>query len=220
MTFSRALIPAVVALSLLGGAARGDETHRIIANWLRTHSGVQSLAVDFSQRRVMKTLKIPITQQGKLWIDYGRNRYRWQAGNPPQTIVVSRGQSILILRTPLKRYEERRAGSSEMPGLASLARGFPRSLDEFLRKYRVLDLRSDGPRHSIVAQPRSRDQRGVKTFTFHIEKDRYRLLGVDVDLIDGSSLKTSFTRVQTNVAMPDSLFAPSLDGYTETTFSQ
>lgn len=190
----------------------------VVQRWLATNSGVGSLQIDFTQTRRMRSVKVPVRQDGTLWLDYASHRFRWQTGDPAQTIVVSLGKNILIMRTPMKRYEIRPAGSGGAPGMAALANGFPRTLEEFQQRYRVLEIRPEANTKRIVTRPLGAGGRGVETFTFVVDGSHHRLLGIEIDLEDGSSVNTVFRRVQTNVAMPRDLFKPSLDGYTETKF--
>lgn len=190
----------------------------IVERWLGSNSGVNSLKIDFNQTRTMRSLKVPMRQQGTLWLDYAKDRFRWQTGNPAQTIVVSLGRNILIVRTPKKRYEVRPAGSGGAPGMAALANGFPRTLADFQRSYRILETRPQANTHRIVTRPLGASGKGVSRFTFVVDASQYRLLGIEIDLEDGSSVNTIFSRVQTNVATPLTLFEPDLTGYTEAKF--
>lgn len=192
----------------------------VIRNWLGTNTGVGSVRIDFAQTRHMKSLKVPIKQDGVLWLDFATEprRFRWQAGDPPQTIVVGRGGGILIVRTPGKKFERKASGEEAAPGMASLAHGFPRTLEDFMKKYHILEVRPDQNTYRILARPLGASGRGVETFTFVVERDRYRLLGIELNMKDGSSVNTVFNRVQANVPLPDSLFSPDLTGYKETKF--
>lgn len=190
----------------------------VVERWLATNSGVSSLKIDFTQTRRMRSVKVPLRQDGTLWLDYANHRFRWQSGDPAQTIVVSLGSKILIIRTPMKNYEVRPAGSGGAPGMAALANGFPRSLPEFQKKYNVLEIRPEANTRRIVARPLGESGRGVQTFTFVVDASHYRLLGIEIDLEDGSSVDTVFRHVETNAAVSRSLFQPDLTGYTETKF--
>ena len=190
----------------------------VVERWLSTNSGVGSLKIEFTQTRRMRSVKVPMRQEGTLWLDYNNRRFRWQTGDPAQTIVVSLGRNILIVRTPMKRYEIRPAGSGGAPGMAALTNGFPRSLAEFKQRYRVLEIRNEANTKRIVARPLGESGRGVENFTFVVDASHYRLLGIEIDLEDGSSVDTVFRRVETNVAVNRSLFQPPIEGYTETKF--
>ncbi len=192
---------------------------QVVERWLATNSGIGSLKIDFTQTRRMRAVKVPVSQEGTLWLDYANHRFRWQTGEPAQTIVVSLGENILIIRPSGKKYEVRKAGSSgSSPGMAALANGFPRTLPEFQQKYRVLETRSEANTRRIVTRPLGEAGRGVESLTFVVDSGHHRLLGIEMDLEDGSSVHTIFRQVETNVPVTLALFQPPVDGYTETKF--
>lgn len=191
---------------------------RVVERWLATNTGVETLRVDFTQTRTMKSIRVPVRQEGTLWLDYQNRQFRWQLGDPPQTIVVSLGQKVLIIRTPMKRYEVRQSGSGGTPGMAAMAKGFPRTLREFQQRYRVLETTPEANTRRIVTRPLGEAGRGVETFTFVVDASHHRLLGIEINLEDGSSLDTVFRQVEPNPALPKGLFQPSVEGYTETKF--
>jgi outer membrane lipoprotein-sorting protein len=191
----------------------------VVQRWLATNSGVGALKIDFTQTRRMRSVKRASSQDGTLWLDYQNHRFRWQTGDPATTIVVSLGSNLLIIRTPGKRYEVRKAGSGGgAPGMAALANGFPRTLAEFKQRYHVLETRSEANTRRIITKPLGESGRGVDTFTFVIDSTRFRLLGIEIDLEDGSALHTVFRQVEVNPKLTPELFQPSVDGYTQTTF--
>ncbi|MEM7601594.1 MAG: hypothetical protein AAF357_09285, partial [Verrucomicrobiota bacterium] len=72
------------ALPLVSSAADMS----VVQRWMSTNSGVRTIRIDFTQTRKMKSIKVPIRQSGSLWLNYGTSQFRWQVGNPPQTIVT------------------------------------------------------------------------------------------------------------------------------------
>ncbi|MEM7697745.1 MAG: outer membrane lipoprotein carrier protein LolA [Verrucomicrobiota bacterium] len=212
MSAIRLFLPPLLFIATLApiGAQDGNE---IISKWLATNSGTSNVKVNFSQTRTMRTLKVPIRQSGTLTLDYRSGKFRWELGRPTQTIVVKDGGGVLIVRPSVKKYERRSGG---MPAMSALARGFPRTLSEFNSRYRVLSVQKVGSRHRIVTRPRSGS--GVDEFTFVVEANGSRLTGIEIDLSDGSSVKTSFTSVKRNVSLPSSVFSPSISGYEATKF--
>lgn len=203
---------------LLAPVDSGADDLDIVKRWLATNSGVKSLKIDFTQTRVMRSIKVPIRQSGTLWLDHANSRFRWQVGSPPQTIVVKPGRELIIIRTPMKKYEKRAPGTGDAPGMAALVNGFPRTLSSFQRKYRILQVENKRSSYRIVAAPLGSGARGVKTFTYLVDSKSYRLTGIEIDLKDGSSIKTVFNKVVPNAAVSRSLFQPSLEGYRETKF--
>lgn len=208
----------VVAAATVLAAPDPAMANDVVKRWLGTNSGVNSVKINFTQTRTMRSLKVPIRQSGTLWLDYRSGRFRWQTGNPAQTIVVKPASHLFILRTPMKKYEKRPAGAGGAPGMGALASGFPRSYSDFQRKYRLQKVEPRHNTHRIVATPLGAGGRGVNTFTFVVDQRSYKLVGIEIDLKDGSSVKTVFNGVQTNAAVPLSLFQPDLTGYKEVKF--
>jgi outer membrane lipoprotein-sorting protein len=217
--FLRPLLQLSLILSFSAATISEAADMSVVERWMGTNSGVRSIRIDFTQTRTMRSIKVPIRQSGSLWINYRSNQFRWQVGDPAQTIVTKDGGSLLIVRTMMKKYEKRAAGSGEVPpGLMAMAAGFPRSTSEFQRKYSVQSIEADGSVYRIVTQPKGQAGRGVKTFVFMVGRDDYRLRGMEIYLTDGSFVKTAFNRVMPNVGMPGNIFTPDLTGYKETKF--
>lgn len=190
----------------------------VIQSWLGTNANADTLRIDFTQTRTMKSLKMPIRQNGVLWLDYRTGQFRWQTGDPPQTVVTKQGPNLIIARIPGKKFEVRPTGSGASPGMGALATGFPRSLDEFQRKYHVVDMVKQENIFRIKTKPLGAAGRGIGNFTFVIESDRYRLLGIEIDLEDGSSLNTVFDAVALNAPVNTALFSPDLTGFKQVEF--
>tara|TARA_R110002096_G_scaffold242836_6_gene434689 strand:+ start:457 stop:1068 length:612 start_codon:yes stop_codon:yes gene_type:complete len=191
----------------------------VVEKWMATNSGVSSVKISFAQTRTMRSIKVPIRQNGTLWMDYGRNRFRWETGIPTQTIVTKQGSKLLIMRPIGKKYERRPFGSGgDNQGMSVMAGGFPRSMSEFKRKYRVISTEKRNNTYRIVTQPLGSSGKGVSQFTFVVQASGYRMLGIEIDLKDGSSINTVFNRVELNASVPSSLFSPDLTGYKETKF--
>jgi len=209
-------------LSLLIAPNSSAADIRVVKNWLQTNANTRSLKVDFVQSRSLKALKSPLVQSGSLWLNYATNQFRWQLGSPAKTIVVSRGNQIAVMRTPLKRVEFREAGGSSKsaPGLSSLTNGFPKNLEEFQRHYRILDITAKGNAYEIVTQPLGPDREGVSRFRFVVDQKRFLLKGLVIDLVDGSTVTTTFQKVARNSTFPKAIFNPDLSGYKETKFRQ
>jgi len=191
----------------------------VVEKWMATNTQVSSVKIDFTQKRTMRSLKVPISQSGTLWMDYGKDRFRWETGEPAQTIVTKQGGNLLIVRTPGKKFEHRPFGSGgDNQGMSVMAGGFPRSMSEFTRKYRVLSTEKRDNTFRIATQPLGSAGKGVSQFTFVVQASEYRLVGMEIELKDGSSINTVFNRVELNVSVPGSLFSPDLTGYKETKF--
>jgi len=112
------LLPALIVVPTFSDAVDMS----IVEKWMANNSGVRSLKVNFSQTRKTRSISVPVRQSGTLWLDYGNNRFRWEAGNPAQTIVTKQGSSILIMRPIGKNYEKRPFNSTgDSMGVSALA---------------------------------------------------------------------------------------------------
>src|SRR5215831_15574805 len=92
---------------LLGGLLLGPprlcaEVGPLLTSWLAAQTNIHSWSADFIQTRVLKSLAQPLTATGHVWFAFP-NRFRWELGNPPQTIAVREAGELLIVYPKLKR---------------------------------------------------------------------------------------------------------------------
>ncbi|NNC88892.1 MAG: outer membrane lipoprotein carrier protein LolA [Akkermansiaceae bacterium] len=204
---------AGIILACLPGTGAAQSGSGVVERWLETNAGAGKLRVEFSQTRKINTLKVPIREKGVLWIDHQADRLRWQAGDPPKTIVIRHGGEILIVRPDQKKFERRAAGGAATPGVAALAGGFPRNMEEFERKYRLHDVKVRKDSCRIMAQPRGQAGRAVRSFTFVVGREDHRLRAVEIVFRDGSTQSIAFTKVEPGANIPPGIFNVDLSGY-------
>ncbi len=200
------------------GLLRADTEEAVVKRWLATNLGVDTLKVEFTQTRKLTSLKSAIRQSGVLWIDRREGgSFRWQTGDPPVTIVTRKGGQLLIVRPRSRKYERRPAGESGS-SMAILAEGFPRSWEEFQRKYHLVGVKSRGEVHRINVQPRGQLERGIRILTFVTGGKRGSLQALEVKFRDGSSQQIVFDKVERKLPLSAELFSPDLTGYQATKF--
>ncbi|MEC9054200.1 MAG: outer membrane lipoprotein carrier protein LolA [Verrucomicrobiota bacterium] len=200
------------------GLLRADTGEAAVKQWLGTNRGVDTLKVEFTQTRKLTSLKSVIRQRGVLWVDRrGEGSFRWQTGDPPGTIVTRKGGQLLIVRPRSRQYERRPAGESGS-SMAILAEGFPRSWEEFQRKYHLVGVKSRGEVHRINVQPRGQLDRGIQILTFVTGGARGVLQALEVKFRDGSSQQIVFDKVERRLPLRAELFSPDLSGYQATKF--
>ena len=200
------------------GLLRADTGEAAVKQWLATNRGVDTLKVEFTQTRKLTSLKSVIRQRGVLWVDRrGEGSFRWQTGDPPGTIVTRKGGQLLIVRPRSRQYERRPAGESGS-SMAILAEGFPRSWEEFQRKYHLVGVKSRGEVHRINVQPRGQLYRGIQILTFVTGGARGVLQALEVKFRDGSSQQIVFDKVERRLPLRAELFSPDLSGYQATKF--
>src|SRR2546427_2688379 len=85
----RIMMFVFVLLGLLAGqtVVRGANLNASLTAWLSAQTNIQTWSADFTQTRTLKSLTQPLTGTGRVWFA-APNRFRWELGNPAQTIAV------------------------------------------------------------------------------------------------------------------------------------
>src|SRR2546425_356688 len=112
-----------------------------VSAWLLAQTNIQSWSADFTQTRTLKSLAQPLTAAGHVWFE-APNRFRWELGQPAQTIAVRATDSLMVIYPKLKRVERfPLTGSQTGPwrdAMALLEAGFPRSASQMEAQYNII----------------------------------------------------------------------------------
>ena len=216
------LLPFAALLSLAAIACclqptlRADEPDlTALKKWINFQSGIDTVKADLVQDRKLKTLRHPMRSEGTLWIDQP-NLFRWQMnGNPPRMIAIRDKKVITVMHPKKKEAEQVVAGSGAVPALDFLAEGFPDSVEALQKKFEITSSVEKDGEWQIAMKPRDREAAKKLTgITFFIAADKFYLKGFQLDLSDGSNIRTYFAKQVFNEAVDASLFVPNLEGYT------
>ena len=85
-------------------AARLLPTDLQYDRWMEVQTNLQSWNGDFTQTRSLKVLAQPLVATGKVWVT--PDEFRWDLGNPVQSVVLRLPDQLLILYPQLKRAEK------------------------------------------------------------------------------------------------------------------
>ena len=191
-----------------------------LKTWLSSQRSIHSVSADFTQIRAFKTLKSPLTIKGHVWLE-SPNRFRWQLGEPPKTIIIGNRSETMILH-PLKHRAEKRQLST--PGSAFQGQGDPfgmmglsggHSFEEFQKQMRVLAIRSVGARCHLEMLPRDPQAMGaLSSINLDFDTATGEWRSFEIVTKEGSSILTEFTRVELNSKLPPDLFKYDLSGFT------
>jgi len=196
---------------------QGEPTNaeQLLALWLGSYTGLETLQVSFTQERKLKTIKLPIRSSGKLWMETGSGRFRWQVGDPPKTVVTGDGDQIKIAHTRRQKVEYRKSGGdADAPGFSMIAGGFPRTVSGFLKEYRILKAEKHSEFFELHTRPlRGESAQAVETMVYLIDLDDYFLRGFDISLRDGSEVRSEFHDVRRNPSIPASQYQFDTSGY-------
>src|SRR5438876_7890791 len=194
---------------------RAANADSVLAAWLNAQTNVQTWSASVIQTRALKSLTRPLTATGHVWFA-APNRFRWELGDPPQTIAVRQADQMLVIYPKLKRAEKypltRDHAGPWTDTLALLEAGFPRSQSELESRFRIeSEATADGV-HEVTLQPKSASARRMMP---HIKiafaKSDFSLRATELQFADGSRMRNDFTNAVTNPKLDDSLFTFSVD---------
>lgn len=156
----RFVVWGLVALGLAAGArgAGVADTNAFLAAWLGAQGELKTWSADFTQTRTLKVLTEPLRTPGRLWFA-APDQFRWELGQPPQTIALRRTNELFVIYPRLKRAERypmtAAGGETWRDALALLDAGFPSGRAEFDARFRVLSLVETDGLATVSLEPRS-----------------------------------------------------------------
>ncbi|MBI2924193.1 MAG: outer membrane lipoprotein carrier protein LolA [Verrucomicrobia bacterium] len=206
----------MAALTLLASGAVGTgETNALLTAWLAAQTNFHSWSAEVLQTRTLKALAQPLTARGRVWF-VTPDRFRWELGEPAQTIAVRQPEQMLVIYPKLKRAE-RYPLSGERHGpwrdaLVLLESGFPRSQADLEAKFRVLGVTSVGDVCQVTLQPRAAGARKMMPrLRVGFTTNDFALRATELTFADGSTLRNDFTNALVNPKVDEALFAPVLN---------
>jgi outer membrane lipoprotein-sorting protein len=186
-----------------------------VSSWLDAQTNVQTWTADLQQTRSLKSLSQPLPPaKGHVWFS-APNRFRWELGNPAQTIAVRATNEMLVIYPRLKRVERfPLSGVQAGPwkdALALLEAGFPRDAEQLESQYNILDQVVQDPVVKLVLQPKSAAARRMMP-QIQIEFDRRDLAlhATELQFADGSILRNDFSNAVLNPPVTAEQFAPTI----------
>jgi outer membrane lipoprotein-sorting protein len=199
------------ALTSVSSAA---ELNPVVTAWLAAQGQLHTWSADFVQTRALKSLTQPLTATGHVWFA-APNRFRWEIGNPPQTIAVRAPSELLILYPRLKRVERFPLTGNQLgpwrDALALLEAGFPRSPSELQAQYTILSQTVTGQTCEIVLEPKSASaRRMIPEIKIDFDTQNFSLLGTQLKFADGSTMRNDFKQPVLNPKFDDSIFQPEI----------
>jgi len=203
-----------VAVFLLPASLRAAELNPVLTAWLAAQTNINSWSADFVQTRSLKSLTQPLIATGKVWFA-APNRFRWELGNPAQTIAVRAANELLVIYPRLKRVE-RFPLSGEAAGgwkdaLALLEAGFPRSAAELQAQYNIVEQHVDKPVGRVVLQPKSASaRRMMPQIQIEFDLTDFSLRSTTLQFADGSTLRNDFSAAVMNPPIDPKMFSPEL----------
>jgi outer membrane lipoprotein-sorting protein len=200
-------------LCLASITLHADDYEAQFNQWFAVQTNMQNWSADFIQTRSLMALSQPLESKGKIWVRPGQ--FRWELGQPPQTIVV-RNPGELLLLYPRFRRAEIYALDKIPPGpikdaMALMDVSIPRDRATLDEHFQLLSATITNSILQMTLQPKSSSARqfvGQVIIGFHT--NNYVIAGSAMVFSDGSTLRNNFTNVVFNQPMSQELFATNV----------
>lgn len=177
--------------------------------WFEVQTNLQSWSADFTQTRTLTVLNQPLVSAGKVWVKPGE--FRWELGQPAQTIMVRRPDQLLIIYPRLKRVEKYPLDAVPTgpmkDALALLDASLPRDRATMEKNFQLLSATITNSILQMTLQPRNSDARkfiGEVVIGFHTND--FTIAATEMKIADGSRLRNDFTNVVVNQPLEAKLF--------------
>jgi outer membrane lipoprotein-sorting protein len=191
----------------------------LLDKWIAAQANLRTWTADIVQTRNFITLAQPLISNGKVWVA-APDRFRWELGQPPQTIALRQPAELTILYPRLKRAEKYpllsgRAGPWQ-DALALIEASFPRSRTNMEAKFQILALTQTNGAATLALQPRSAAARKfIARLEISFRADDFSPLGTALTFSDGSSLRNEFSHCVMNPPLEPQLFEAKMEpGFT------
>ncbi len=201
---------------LLFGAtffSRAEDLNGLLDRWCAAQTNIQTWSADLIQTRCLKALTQPLVSSGKVWAALP-SRFRWELGQPVQTIALRQPDQLWLIYPRLKRAEKYPLNDAQ-PGpwkdvLALLDASFPRSRAELESRFRVRVTQTNS-RVQLVLEPKSAAARKfVAEIQVSFRTDDFSPAATELRFADGSSMRSDFTKAVLNQPLDPELFEAKL----------
>jgi outer membrane lipoprotein-sorting protein len=208
---------ALSALLLLVAVltAHAAEQSLVLDTWFSAQTNLHSFTADVIQTRTLKVLSQPLVSTGKVWVVIP-NRFRWEIGQPAQTIALRQPDTLFLIYPRLKRAEKYPLNGNQ-PGpwrdaLALLEASFPRSRADLESHFRVLSVTQTNANWELTLQPKSPLARQMMAeIGITVRTNDFSLAATEMKFADGSRMRNDFTNVVLNPVLGEEIFDAKLD---------
>ena len=185
-------------------------TNTVLDAWFAAQKNLHTWSADFTQTRALKTLTQPLIAKGH--IDFAMpNDFRWELGQPAQTIALRHGDEMFVIYPRLKRAERYPLGAGTptewRDTMSLLQAGFPRDRKEFDAQFQILSLMETNGVWQLSLQPKSVfTRRMMPELRIGLATNDFSLASTELVFVDGSRLRNDFTNAVLNPPLDEKLF--------------
>jgi len=190
--------------------ACADETNSVLERWFAAQKNARTWSADFVQTRALKTLTQPLVANGHISFAMP-NDFRWELGQPAQTIALRHGDEMFVVYPRLKRAERYPLGAgtpAEWHDTMSLLQaGFPHDRKEFEAQFQILSLTETNGAWQLSLQPKSAfARRMMPELRIGLATNDFSLVSTELVFVDGSRMRNDFTNAILNPALDEKIF--------------
>ena len=203
----------VVIFCLAAGLIHATDYDAQFNQWFEVQTNLQSWAGDFTQTRTLTVLNQPLISHGKVWVKPGE--FRWELGQPVQTIVLRTPEQLLIIYPRLKRVEKYPLDAVPTgpmkDALALLDASLPRDRATMEKSFSLLSAAETNSILQMTLQPRSEAARKfIGQIVIGFRTNDFTIAVTEMKFADGSKLHNDFTNVVLNQPIEAKMFAAEL----------
>jgi outer membrane lipoprotein-sorting protein len=186
------------------------EPNQMLDAWFSAQTNFHTFTGKVIQTRTLQVLSQPLVSTGQVWIAIP-DRFRWEIGQPAQTIALRQPELLSIIYPRLKRVEKYPLNDRQ-PGpwrdvLALLDASFPRSRAGLEAQFRVLSITQTNASWQVMLQPKSAlARRLMADITISVRTNDFSLVATEMKFADGSRMRNEFTDTLTNSVLPEGCF--------------
>ncbi len=204
---------SIAAFCAVATVAHAAETNAQFDQWFEVQTNTHSWSADFIQTRQLKVLNQPLVSTGKVWVTPGE--FRWELGQPVQTIVLRQPDQLLIIYPRLKQAEKYPLGAVPTgpikDALALLDATLPRDRATMEKNFRLLSATETNALLQMTLQPRSDSARKfISDIVIGFHTNDFTIAATEMKFADGSSLRNDFTNVVMNQPIDPAQFEAKL----------
>ena len=139
------------------------------------------------------------------------NEFRWELGQPAQTIALRHGDEMFVIYPRLKRAERYPLGAGTpaewRDTMSLLQAGFPHDRKEFEAQFQILSLTETNGAWQLSLQPKSVfARRMMPELRIGLATNDFSLASTELVFVDGSRMRNDFTNAVLNPALDEKLF--------------
>jgi outer membrane lipoprotein-sorting protein len=199
--------------------ARCVEPDSALDRWLSAQTNLHTWSADLIQTRSLKVLSQPLVSTGRVWVVLP-DRFRWELGQPAQTIALRQGTTLSVIYPRLKRVEKYPLDEKQ-PGpwrdaLALLDASFPRSRAELESRFRMVSMTVTNAVWELALEPKSASaRRFMNRIVVGLHTNDFLLTSTELRFSDGSIMRNDFTNAVLNQPLDASRFEAKIEpGFT------